>query len=122
MISISFKKQTENILDDTIVFHDSTPCIVVRTHTHQYTFCFRRQSCSQMLTSAFCTTKSLAYQTCQEEKNGSNLLTIENDDEYQLINDIVSLYSNETLVDLDGLKKNKYISRAQWVWIDGIKG
>jgi len=59
---------------------------------------------------------------CQEEKNGSNLLTIENDEEYQLINDIVSRYSNETLVNSDGLMKNKYVSRAQWMWIDGIKG
>ncbi len=119
-ISIFYKKK--HILDDTIVFYDSTPCVIVRTRTHQYTFCFRRQSCPQILTSAFCTTKFQAYHQCQEEKNGSNLLTIENDEEYQLINDIVSRYSNETIVNSDGLMKNKYVSRAQWMWIDGIKG
>ena len=110
------------LLDDTIVFYDSTPCVIVRTNTHQYTFCFRRQSCALSQTSAFCTTKSVAYETCQQEKNGSNLLSIENDAEYQLINDVITLYSNQTLLNSEGVVKNKYIQRAQWMWIDGLRG
>ncbi|UJR33001.1 hypothetical protein I4U23_020461 [Adineta vaga] len=108
--------------NDTIVFYDSNSCVIVRTRTHQYTFCFRRQSCPQTLTSAFCTTKPLAAQICQEEKNSSNLLTIENDEEYELISKVISDYSDETLLNENGLMKNKYVSRAQWMWIDGIKG
>jgi hypothetical protein len=110
------------LLDNTIVFYDSTPCVIARTDTHQYTFCFRRQTCSQSQTSAFCTAKSDAYDICQRDKDGSNLLTIENDDEYQLINDVITSYSNQTLLNSQGLVKNKYIQRAQWMWIDGSKG
>lgn len=106
----------------TIVFNDSTPCVIVRTNTHQYTFCFRRQVCPQAQRSAFCTNKSTALKICQEEKNSSNLLTIENDDEYQLINDVLTVYSDETLLDKNGTLKSKYITRAQWMWIDGTKG
>ena len=112
-LSSSFK-------DDTIVFYDSTPCVIVRTHTHQYTFCFRRQSCPKSQTSAFCSTKFDANQICQEEKHGSSLLTIENEEEYQLINDIVTRYSDETLLNSAGLMKKNTV-RAQWMWIDGIK-
>lgn len=109
------------LLDNTIVFTDSTPCVIVRTTTHQYSFCFRRQSCPQSQTSAFCTGRVDAHEICRSEKDGSNLLTIENEDEYQLINDVISLYSNETLLARDGLIKNQYIQRAQWMWIDGLR-
>lgn len=109
------------MVDNTIVFTDSTPCVIVRTTTHQYSFCFRRQLCSQSQTSAFCTSRSNAHEICRREKDDSNLLTIENEDEYQLINDVISLYSNETLLDGDGLIKNQFIQRAQWMWIDGLR-
>ena len=108
-------------LDNTIVFFDSTPCVIVRTTTHQYSFCFRRQSCPQSQTSAFCTSRSDALDICRREKNDSNLLTIENNDEYQLINDVITSYANQTLLDADGLIKNQYIQRAQWMWIDGLR-
>ena len=108
--------------DDTIVFHDSNSCLVARTRTHQYTFCFRRQSCPQGQTSAFCTTKALAQEFCHEQNNRSNLLTIENDEEYRLINDVVSRYSNETLLNADGLPANRYSIRAQWMWVNGVRG
>jgi hypothetical protein len=110
------------VLDDTIVFHDSTPCVIVRTSTHQYTFCFRRQSCHHSQTSAFCSAKSDAYNICQRDKDGSNLLTIENDDEYHLVNDVITAYSNHTLLNSEGPIKNRHIQRAQWMWIDGSKG
>lgn len=109
-------------LDETIVYHDSSSCVIARTRTHQYAFCFRRQSCPQTLTSAFCTTKSSAYQICQEDKQASGLLTIENDDEYQLVNKIIADYADESLLDVNGSVKNKYVNRAQWMWIDGGKG
>ncbi|CAF1375263.1 unnamed protein product [Adineta steineri] len=108
--------------NDTIVFYDSTSCLVVRTRTHQYTFCFRRQVCTQGATSAFCTAKFQAYDVCQKEKNNSNLLSIENDDEYELINNIISRYGHETLMNSDGTIRNKNVPRAQWIWIDGLRG
>ena len=110
------------LLDDTIVFFDSTSCLVVRSSTHQYTFCFRRQSCPHSRTSAFCTAKSDAQVICQDDKDGSNLLSIENDDEYHLINDVIAAYSNQTLLNSAGLVSNRYIQRAQWMWIDGSRG
>lgn len=109
-------------LDTTIVFNDSTPCVVVRTNTHQYTFCFRRQVCPQNQRSAFCTTKFDALKICQQDKMNANLLTIENDAEYALINDIITLYSDQTLLDRNDTLKSKYVARAQWMWIDGSKG
>ena len=90
--------------------------------THQYAFCFRRQTCPKSETSAFCTSKIDAERICQEQKNGSNLLTIENNDEYQLINDIITHFSKETLLDPDGSIKNQFVVPAQWMWIDGIQG
>jgi hypothetical protein len=119
---LNFNNKKILFLGETIVFYDSTPCVIVRTHTHEYTFCFRRQSCPHSLTSAFCTTRSHVNQICEKEKNGSSLLTIENDAEYQLINDVVLRYSNETLLNSNGIVINRHIIRAQWMWIDGIKG
>ncbi|CAF3757932.1 unnamed protein product [Rotaria socialis] len=107
--------------NDTIVFYDKNSCLIVRTRTHQYTFCFRRQSCSHSKNSAFCTARHDASRICKHEKNGSNLLTIENDDEYQLVSDIISRYSNETILNEDGILTNKRNSPAQWMWIDGVK-
>lgn len=117
----SFWTHRTDPLDDTIIFHDANSCLVARSRTHQYTFCFRRQACSLSQSSAFCTTRSLAEDACEREKNHSQLLTIENDDEYRLINEMVSLYSNETLLNMHGRLANKYIVRAQWMWIGGIR-
>ncbi|CAF0912575.1 unnamed protein product [Adineta ricciae] len=108
--------------NETIVFHDSDSCVIVRTRTHQYTFCFRRQLCLQTLTSAFCSTKPLASRICNDDKNASSLLTIENDDEYELVSRVISEYSGETLLDVNGTTKSKYVTRAQWMWVDGVKG
>ncbi|CAF2061075.1 unnamed protein product [Rotaria magnacalcarata] len=107
--------------NDTIVFYDKNSCLIARTSTHQYTFCFRRQSCPHAKNSAFCTARHEANRICKHEKNGSNLLTIENDDEYQLVSDIISRYSNETILNEDGILTNKRNSPAQWMWIDGMK-
>lgn len=109
------------LLDETRMFYDSDACLVARTRTHQYTFCFRRQNCSHSPSSAFCTTKFHAQNHCFNEKNESNLLTIDNNEEYQLINEIISQYSDETLLNLEGRIINKYIVRAQWMWINGIR-
>ncbi|CAF5180993.1 unnamed protein product, partial [Rotaria magnacalcarata] len=67
------------------------------------------------------TARHEANRICKHEKNGSNLLTIENDDEYQLVSDIISRYSNETILNEDGILTNKRNSPAQWMWIDGMK-
>jgi hypothetical protein len=96
--------------------------LVARSPTHQYTFCFRRQSCPQSQTSAFCTNKALARDICFREKNRSQLLTIENRDEYRLINEIIANYSNETLLNVHGRLNTKPVVRAQWMWISGIQG
>lgn len=112
----------KNISDDTIIFFDSNACLIARTQTHQYTFCFRRQSCQQSKTAAFCTTKTDAERICKQEKDGSDLLTIENDDEYQLISDIISRYANETVLNQNGLLTHKLNKPATWMWIDGQKG
>ena len=111
-----------HFLEKTIVFHDSKSCLIARTETHQYSFCFRRQSCPHSQTSAFCTTKNLAQNICQTEKNHSNLLIIESEDEYRLINEIIGKYANETLLNIHGQKPNKNIVRAQWMWVNGIRG
>ncbi|CAF0771361.1 unnamed protein product [Rotaria sordida] len=107
--------------NDTIIFYDSTPCIIVRTRTHQYTFCIRRQSCPQSKTHAYCKNRIDAHRICQKEKNGSNLLTIENDDEFQLINDILARYSNESILINSSNFVGNHVLRAHWLWIDGRK-
>ncbi|CAF2853038.1 unnamed protein product [Rotaria sp. Silwood2] len=108
--------------NETIMFYDSTSCIIVRTRTHQYTFCIRRQSCPESKTHTYCTSRIDAQRICQEEKNGSNLLTIENDDEFQLITDVLSRYSNESVLINSGDYADQNALRAQWLWIDGRKG
>ncbi|CAF3387940.1 unnamed protein product [Rotaria sp. Silwood1] len=108
--------------NDTILFYDSTSCIVVRTRTHQYTFCIRRQTCPQSKTHAYCTNRFDAQRICEKEKNGSKLLTIENDEEFRLIDDVLYRYSNESILINSGDFVDKNILRAQWLWIDGKKG
>lgn len=108
-------------LDETRIFYDSDSCLVARTRTHQYTFCFRRQNCSHSPSSAFCTTKYQAQTICYTEKNQSNLLTIDNNEEYRLINEIISQYSDESLLNCEGRQISKYVVRAQWMWINGIR-
>lgn len=105
-------------VDLTSIYYDEEHCLTVQTRTYLYTLCLRRQECVPR--KAYCTKWSQAQKNCQQMKNHSQLLTIDNDDERRLITDILDKYHEETRLTFNG-SSYRYFLLADFIWIDGIQ-
>ena len=105
-------------IDLTSIYYDEDHCLTVQSRTHLYTLCLRRQECIPR--KAYCTKWSQAQKNCQQLKNHSQLLTIDNEDERTLITDIVENYHYETRLTFNG-SSYRYFLLADFIWIDGVQ-
>lgn len=100
------------------MYYDEHHCLSVETRSHLYSFCLRRQNCTEK--QAFCTKWSEAQKHCQLIKNQAQLLTIENEQERNLVVDTINSYHNETRLVYNG-SSYRYYGLADFVWVDGVQ-